>query len=87
MRFVKLGLEHALKYNLDTENLKKTSKKQGIFEKFFNFFKKFELYFVVIIRVCFIDFIQYKSVVSLLTQKTINKKFSISGIGVHTGTR
>jgi UDP-3-O-[3-hydroxymyristoyl] N-acetylglucosamine deacetylase len=25
--------------------------------------------------------------VSILTQKTINKKFSISGIGVHTGTR
>ena len=36
----KLGLEYAFKYNLDTENLKKTSKKQGIFEKFFNFFQK-----------------------------------------------
>ena len=36
----KLGLEHALKYNLDTENLKKTSKKMGIFEKFFNLFQK-----------------------------------------------
>ena len=24
---------------------------------------------------------------SLLTQKTINKKFSISGIGVHTGVK
>ena len=36
----KLGLEYALKYNLNTTNLKKTSKKQGIFEKFFNLFQK-----------------------------------------------
>ncbi len=36
----KLGLEHAPKYNLDAKNLKKKSKKQGIFEKFFNFFQK-----------------------------------------------
>ena len=36
----KLVLEQANKYNLDRENLKKSSKKQGIFEKFFNLFQK-----------------------------------------------
>ena len=36
----KLVLEQANKYNLNRENLKKSSKKQGIFEKFFNLFQK-----------------------------------------------
>ena len=36
----KLVLEQANKYNLDRENLKKSSKKKGIFEKFFNLFQK-----------------------------------------------
>ena len=36
----KLALEQANKYNLDRENLKKSSKKKGIFEKFFNLFQK-----------------------------------------------
>ena len=36
----KLGLEHAKIYNLSKEHSKKSSKKQGIFEKFFNLFQK-----------------------------------------------
>ena len=36
----KLGLEYSSKHNYNIENLKKSSKKQGIFEKFFNLFQK-----------------------------------------------
>ena len=36
----KSGLEYALKYNPEKENLIKNNKNKGIFEKFFNLFQK-----------------------------------------------
>ena len=36
----KLGLEFCSEQNYEMENLKKPSKKQGFFEKFFNLFQK-----------------------------------------------